>query len=393
MWESVLLLGLLLLLGHGAVVAQTGSEFWFDVPEANRMHSKITCKLHVTALTEAAEIHISLPAVTNPIAHARYASLTRVIPAGTRGTIDLATGVGSANSLFFHDVYGGIDYSTVSAIDQDLYIENVLAWTQSHMDGPQPFLNRSNKGVYLKAVNPTTNAPVNVNAYIEYGGDGNEVNIEVIPLKGPNALGTHFFVPMQTKANITQYDPKTYVPYPSINIVATQDNTHLKITVPTHGVLPQALWSASSNAGGNFSSLSHNIGSMCGQKVYHIWLNRGQTSILTPFEEERDAQIKYQTSTSGSAMLEGTEIEVLSGGPVAVTTRADNLRVGGAVDMVVDQLVPVNLVGTNYAVVAGPNTGDAEYIYILSTEEANEISVPQLSYSKTLSRGEQLAWQ
>ena len=138
-------------------------------------------------------------------------------------------------------------------------------------------------------------------------------NPETYSLKGQNAIGTEFVCPFQTTWNNGNYVP--IQPKSMICIVATEDNTTVWIT-------PKA------------TVVGHPAGI-----TYSVVLNRGQT-----YTVENTSQA---TSTAGNN-LGGTI--VVADKPIAVTVSDDSVTNsgGGCRDLMGDQIVPVDVVGTNY---------------------------------------------
>jgi hypothetical protein len=143
---------------------------------------------------------------------------------------------------------------------------------------------------------------VPVTAYYQVKGDDSEI----YTLKGRNALGTYFIVPMEY--TLTRKDSNSRN---SIQIVASEDNTTVTVTV----------------------SQSCEGGITAGQTVTKT-LNCGQT-----------LQFRSNSGAVGS-QLRGTV--VTSDKPVAVNSTDDMVLTGTAADLIGEQLVPVNLAGNTY---------------------------------------------
>ncbi len=189
-----------------------------------------------------------------------------------------------------------------------------------------------------------SNAPVT--AYYEVvSGGGNSyyayANAEAFILKGKNALGNSFRIPSQNITyNAVGYTP---VPYSSFDIVATENNTAVTITP------------------------SNNITGHPGGIPFTIILNEGQTYSATA------------TSQAAASHLQGSL--VMADKPVAVTVK-DDLLFGGAVfggsggcaDLVGDQIVPIDLLGTEYIVLNGFLNGIGDQVFITATQNGTTIS-------------------
>ncbi|TAL67823.1 MAG: T9SS type A sorting domain-containing protein [Bacteroidetes bacterium] len=190
--------------------------------------------------------------------------------------------------------------------------------------------NVLNYGLYIKATKP-------IQAYYEVASLETNYNPELFALKGKNALGTHFIIPGQVQFyNDNNYTPR---PYSSFDIVATRDSTTVTI-----------------NPKNNIAGHNENI-------PFNIILNKGQT---------------YSAAGLGDDPiyhLVGTE--VWSDKPIAITIKDDMLNgIIGCADLIGDQIVPVNIIGTVYNAVAGfLGTGEKETVTITGTEDNTNFTV------------------
>ncbi|MDX2286238.1 MAG: gliding motility-associated C-terminal domain-containing protein, partial [Bacteroidia bacterium] len=175
-----------------------------------------------------------------------------------------------------------------------------------------------NKGLLIESTSPIT-------AYYDVSSTNNP---ELFLLKGANALGKRFYIPSQFALN-------NQIGYESFDIVATRDSTRITITPSQFAV-----------------------GRAAGQP-FTIVLNRGQTF-----------SVRAGTQSAGGH-LRGSYIE--SDKPIAVTSSDDSIRFGNGWDLVGDQLVPVELTGTEY--IAVPGYFNSERIFITATEPNTQIFV------------------
>ena len=176
-----------------------------------------------------------------------------------------------------------------------------------------------NKGVLIKSDVP-------ISAYYHVARRNNQ---DIYALKGNNALGTEFYIPSQNQFPNIHGEA-------AVDMVATQDNTVITI-------FP-----------------SNNLRGVSGRDPITITLNRGET---------------YSVRAAG--MLPGSRLQgtrILSDKPIAVTNSDDSilniLETGW--DLTGDQLVPVDVLGTEYIVVEGE--GATEQIYLVATEDNTEIT-------------------
>lgn len=170
-------------------------------------------------------------------------------------------------------------------------------------------------------------------------------NSEIYALKGRNALGTNFLIP-------TQYDYSNSSGYgggSSVEIVAAQDSTDVTIT-PSKACLGHAA----------------NV-------PFTIRLNRGQS---------------YALRASGLAAADHLfNTTVTSNKPVAVNYTDDSLA-GTGVDLIGDQLVPVDLLGTKYIAVSN-NAGRTDLkdkVYVFPVEDNTQVFFNG-TLSATLNKG------
>ena len=411
-WGRLLLGGMLLVCSlcvsfPGSILAQTGKEFWFDVPEVNRGHVANTYDfhvyLHVTTLDFPAEVKIALPAEPG------FTPLQFTMPASSTKKIELTdpnsptsnsnfTNVNSRLSLFYNAYKNVITGENLGRTNKPQYIENVLGWSVSDPNAARPYLNRTTKGVQMTAT-------ATIMAYIEISVGW---NMDLIALKGSNALGKKFIVPFQTELWTCdgRYFGMREPPYNSFNIVATQDNTKIRIKVP------HEIW-LNGNTG---EQTGVNIGRKLPAGEHILWLNRGESSIIAPYAKQNDSpafligsdqdgrgnSLGYQTSRDPHKRLAGSIVEVMtdegSGGDIVVLTR-DDITEGPNPDYVTDQLVPAVTVGSNgeRGTLAGTDFGivqgvvaraKKEYLYVLGTEDGTKVAVSGHG-TYTLNEGQQ----
>lgn len=201
-----------------------------------------------------------------------------------------------------------------------------------------------NKGIRIRSNEPIT-------AYYELVTSC-QCNPEIFALKGRNALGTEFYTPFQTVWNGGGYAP---LPLASIDIVATENNTSVTIT-------------PSVDVAGHMAGIP-----------FTITLDRGET---------------FSVASLGNQAGErpaGTHIT--SNKPIAITIKDDSVANGGCADIMGDQVIPTDLIGTDYIVMRGFLSPDAgESFFVLATEDNTEVFIDgSPTASATLQTGEQ--WQ
>lgn len=202
-----------------------------------------------------------------------------------------------------------------------------------------------NKGFFIKSTAPIT-------AYYEIIGTVPN-NPELFSLKGKNALGTTFYVPFQNVTeNSSAYTP---TPYAAFDIVATQNNTTVTIS-PTQPI----------------------VGSPSATPLTVV-LNKGQTYSAR--------------ALSQAASAHPTGSKVVADKPIAITVKDDllegNTLFGGFCrDVMGDQIVPVEKVGTRYVVQKGFLDGD-ERAFVVATVPNTQVSLDGVSQG-TINAGQTL---
>ncbi|KAB2868550.1 MAG: hypothetical protein F9K37_10040, partial [Bacteroidales bacterium] len=349
------------------VFSQTDTEFWFSIPEMNRYHAGATGNtdwknngtpvyLHLTSFDIEANVTISMPANS-----AYFTPINVSIPAYTTIRVDLSSYVQG--------------YPNTADPFRYTSMENVLFWTSSNTAAVKPYINKNNKGILIESDN-------NITAYYEIGV---LYNMDLISLKGKNALGQKFVVPFQTTNNTRNY-PFYFRPYSSIDILATEDDTKIRIYAP------KPIWVKGE---GSKPTGWHTI-----------WLNKGETAIITPYANNgyNEATGYYNTSFSKDDRLSGAIVEVDqtegSGGPISIISHDDvvSSNFSSNPDYVADQLVPIDHTGTEYAVIQGVGYSPTEiedWIYVLGTMDVTNVSVKMgpagVSSNYTIGTGETAA--
>lgn len=301
--------------------AQTDQLFWFVAPEINNYHGSGNVGeptfLRISTSNLASHVTITQPAVPS------FTPIEVDIPAGETRSIRFELGGGA----------GSYDLNA---------IENYL--NPYELAGAGRVGNIGIKGLRIEASTPVT-------IYYEIGANKNR---EIMALKGQNALGTEFYVPFQTVYNNVNGYSKYREVYSAIDIVATKPSTTVEIT-PTVDMLiigtSQTPWTA-----GN---------------TYTVTLNAGETFCAVPYDATSENDFHL---ISRFDRLAGTKIT--SDKPIAVNTKDDLVwDNGSAVDFVADQLIPVELTGTEYVVMRGKLAANYEYAYVVGTDDNTDVYV------------------
>lgn len=278
------------------LVAQIDRTFWFAAPDITSGHGDQPIVIRVTSFASPATVTISMPSNT------LFTPIVLNVPANTTVSQDLTAFIAQIETPF-------------------------------DAGGPPA---AQNTGILIEST-------ADIAAYYEVN---NQWNPDIFALKGRNALGKKFFLPMQNVWNhqmsLNPNGRSGFV------VVATEDNTTVTIT-PTQNL-----------EGGRTAGVP-----------YTVTLNKGQTYSGTV------------ANATGPGMPAGTLITANK--PIAVTMFHDsiNTSAGGCYDLVGDQLVPVSVLGTEYAVIRGflgfdsnnnYNSNNPERIVVMATQPNTTIT-------------------
>ena len=206
----------------------------------------------------------------------------------------------------------------------------------------------TNKGILIQSTDMIT-------SYLEVFST---FNTDIFALKGKNALGTDFYTPFETNwgnhnFGCTASNTNCIQAYSHAEIVATDNNTTITIT-PTVDVYKSP-------------SGIHPAGI-----PYTVVLNKGQTYTV------RANDITTIAQPAGT--------HITSDKPISVTITDDSMEIGGAFDIVGDQLTPVSIEGSQYIAMKGYLND--EYVYGVASQNTTKISVNGVVRSKTYNKGD-----
>lgn len=189
--------------------------------------------------------------------------------------------------------------------------------------------------VHNRGLKVTSNFPITVVYEVETAVN----NPETYSMKGQNGMGKEFVCPFQNRGVNGPYTPQ---PKSQICIVAADNNTTVWIT-PKCNVVGHAA----------------NV-------TYSITLNVGQSY---------NVENVSANPTLAGQNLSGTI--VVSDKPISVTVSDDSVHgVSGCYDLMGDQIVPVDIVGTQYVInKGGLNAGENEGAYIVATDNFTQVNV------------------
>ena len=273
--------------------SQSDTQFWFAAPDLQQAHGDRPILLRMAASKLPATVTISIPA--NP----GFNPINVSIAANSSQSVDLTAFIG--------------------------LIENTLP-----------------NAVYQRGLLISSTTPIACYYDIAHPNNG-----DMYALKGKNALGKKFTIPMQMDFNNRTGGSTPYTT--DFVIVATEDNTSITIS-PKNTLIGRA---------GPFT----------------IVLNRGETYVCT------------STSTLGTSKPGGTT--VTSNKPIAISTKDDSIALPGqsCSDTAGDQLLPDDLAGNEFIVVKGYLNITPDHYYVYATTNATTIKINGLSVG-TINAGE-----
>ena len=269
--------------------SQTGTDFWLAPPNVTDNHYSSDYDqyyLSITALDSNATVVIEQPA------NSSFTPITVNIPANT--------------------------YQRVSLVSYVSMLET------------KPTNTILNTGLHIYSDNP-------ISVYFEYD---NRNNPDILALKGTNALGYEFYIPLHNYAPFYNHT-FTDTAYASFDIVATEDSTTVRI-------YPM-----------------RDVNGHSGLQQFTIVLNKGQT---------------YSCAWTGSNYQDPSTHPygsvVLSDKPIAISIKDDSNHnpSGGCYDLMSDQIIPTNVLGQDYIVVKGQLNG-GESIFVTAVDNNTEVYV------------------
>ncbi len=291
---STLLFLLILLASELKVFAQSGTEFWLAPPEITNLHNS---------------------------------------PGGEPLYV-LISSTGQASTVTIEQPANGAFVPIVVNVAADKSTRVNLTAFKSQLE-TRPTDTVLNTGLHITSTTSIT-------CYYQCA---NTNNTDIWALKGPNAEGTEFYIPLPKHAPF--YNEASFAAphqaYASFDICATQNNTVVTIYSPTpvdgHPALQQ----------------------------FTVLLNRGQT---------------YSCGFTGTnwsvPSTHPAGAIVLANYPITVSLKDDSVHnpSGGCYDIIGDQIVPVDVVGEDYVAVKGSlnNTGD-ESVVLMATQNNTQVFV------------------
>ena len=212
------------------------------------------------------------------------------------------------------------------SIDMTPYIDQIES---------QPSNTVLNKGLLIQSTSKIT-------AYYEAEGESH-ANPDIFTLKGKNSLGKLFYIPFQNYSR--NCDTDFGCERSSFDIIASEDSTTVNI-IPTN------------NIDGHLANIP-----------FSVVLNKGQ------------AYSAKATGRLAADHLGGSK--VFSNKPISITMKDDmtnNFTNGYCQDLIGDQMIPVEKLGTDYIIVKGDLNIDDRF-YVCATQPNTTISVDNIAVS------------
>src|SRR5665213_1524703 len=272
----------------GSMFAQSGNEFWLAPPYTTKNNGPSTFPLYleVSSTGLASTVTVDMPA------NGSFIPIVVNVQANKTVRVDLSAFIASLET--------------------------------------SPTNTVLNTGLHVSSTTPIT-------CYFEVA---NVDNTDIWALKGPNALGTQFYIPLHKNVNFPNATLAT-IAYASFDICATQNGTQVQIYSPVPVDGHPAL------------------------TPFTITLNRGQTYSCA----WTGANYTVPTNHPSGAV-------VVSNNPVTISIKddSDHNPSGGCYDILGDQIVPTNVVGTDYIAVKGSlNNGGQESVVLMATQNNTQV--------------------
>ncbi len=356
---KILFINILFFISLTKCLAQTDTEFWFCVPQLTTQHEYDEPTLFITSASdEAAHVKIEMP--LQPL----FEPYEFDVPAGEQRSYNLKD--------YFTGSYSheGV-YNPNKPNDKGNFIESGLG------TGTRTVKNKAGQDstfVLYESCRPTnkgfritSNQPVT--AYLQRG---NTNNCDIWAFKGKNALGTYFIVPSEEIGNCNEVHSASMKAssatnpgaWNAIDIVAVE-NCIVTVTLREPGLV------------NNWPSNTSNNG-----KTARFTLKRGQTlnlqaaSQVTFSNNNKEPYKSFKDKNLTGTIINSTGKIVVQWKDDSLLARWVNEAKGGrgtSWDAAGDQLVPVELAGTEYIVMRGQLANDLgtnrmyENVYFMST--------------------------
>lgn len=291
----------LLLLSLASAHGQTGTDFWFVVPEVSADRGDRPAFLVFSTYELPADILVSMPSPGKPLAWTD--TLIRI----------------PANSSY------------------SWQISHRLSMLENSYTGA-----RGHNGIYMTSQSPAVANHGEFSVYYQIAFSLAKVNPEIFVLKGTNAVGNDFVLPFQNEWDNRTTAGWTAEPYSAADIVVTTPNTRVYLDIPAGKAIHPGIVGPQTN--------------------YLLGVFQpGETWSLIPNGFNRTA----------AAHLGGVRVHSPDG-QFAVTIKDDNIHPPTG-ELIGCQLVPVNRIGTKYAL--AKSAANNERVYITTTAPNTMVTV------------------
>ncbi len=311
---------LLIITGFNLTISQGqtityDTSYWFAIPSTAHAY-RTDSRFLIATYNLPATVTLSIPA------NASFTPKTITVTANSTGVISFTN-----NEL-------GIGPNTIWGYPSILYNDPNASPLVNNIDN-----SISNTGILI-----TSTARITI--YYESGATTNSPDFT--SLKGRQAMGTSFIVPMQESFNVRNFPNQSNRDSKGKHgflVTATEDNTLVTI-VPKIDIT------------GHLAGIPFNI-----------LLHRGQTYFAQIFSTA------IPVGASGST--------VVSDKPIVISIYADQMQKGQSFDLGMEQIVPISSLGRDYFVVRG-DLSTNEIVYITAVNDNTTVLINGAPISSTL---------
>ena len=366
--KKILFVNILAFISFVNVFAQTDTEFWFCIPQLTTQHETDEPKLYITSASDdTAHVRIEMP--LQPL----FTAVDLKVPPGEQRSYNFKPYLTVSDKGNFS---GEGAYNKNKPDDKGNFIECGLATGVKNNNVTYESCQNQNKSFHITSDHPVT-------AYLQRG---KKSNCDIWAFKGANAIGTYFIVPSEEVGNCNEWHSSGMKAqsrtnpgaWNAIDIIAVED-CQVTVTLREVGLVTQ--WPAN------------------GKTTHTFKMKRGETLNIQAAQQVDIVNNNKSPYTSYKPKnLTGTVIK--STGKIVVQWKDDSLLArwvneealqngngtkkveggqGTSWDVVGDQLVPVELAGTEYIVMRGQLGDDYvkkgttnrmyENVYFMSTDK------------------------
>ncbi|MBR5166716.1 MAG: PKD domain-containing protein [Salinivirgaceae bacterium] len=351
---KILLINILIIISYFNSFAQTDKEFWFCVPQLTEQHETDVPELFLTnAGDEDAHVKIEMPKEPG------FTTQNITVPGNSQVSYKFTSYVNNGHG-------------------DDNIIESGLATGVKNGKVTYESCTPTNKGIHITSDN-------NITAYLQRG---NTNNCDIWALKGKNAFGTYFIVPSEEIGNCNEVhssrmkaESKTSPgAWNAIDIVAVE-NCKVTVTLQAAGLVTH--WPNSGKTATFTLERGQTLNLQAAQQVDIVNNNNSPYKSYKP-KNLAGTIIKCPTGKivvqwkDDSLLAKWVNEKKLTNADGTKTTEGGQ---GTSWDAAGDQIIPVELAGTEYIVMRGQlgddyvTSGTAnrmyENVYFMATDKGN----------------------